>query len=127
MFLRRVQALCGAISAAVFLVSAAQAAQPAHDDMVIVYRGASATTLHFPSNGPLQVQRGTVAKPPVAAAKAGDGANTRRVLAGQRLWVIDDQAGRLTTCAIRNSILLGRRDIRCHSRDLPASLSPKAD
>ena len=127
MFFRRIQAVCGAVIAAAILVAEPPAARSAERDAVTVYRGASATTQHFHAGGPLLVQRGAPVKTRAYAAKADDGSQTRHVLAGERLWVVDSQAGSLTTCALRKSIQVGFRDIRCYTRALPASLYPTAD
>jgi len=126
MFFRRIPGLFGAVSAAAFLGAASPAAQSAESDAVTLYRGVSATTLHFHAGAPLQVQRGAPLKKIAYAAKSGNEAVSPKVLAGERLWVIDSQAGRLTTCALRHSIQVGRKDIRCFTRPLPASLYPTA-
>ena len=127
MLFRRIQAMCGAVLATAFLAVASQAARSAEGDVVTVYRGASATTLRLPAGGPLNIQRGAALKTLAYAARNDGGAKSRKVLAGERLWVIDSQAGRLITCALRNSIQVGRKDIRCFTRALPASLLPTAD
>ena len=111
-------------AAAALLVAAAVPAVAAETGSVTVHRGAKVSAVSFPSGGPVRVQRGAAVKTPAYAAP---GAEAPLVLAGKRLWIVDRRGGRLTSCVLRRSIQVGRRDIRCTSRALSVPLLPRVD
>lgn len=84
---------------------------------VTVYRGAESTVVH-PAEGGLVVVRGApvVTHPPKQAIFT---VVPDVVAAGRRIWMIDAEAGRLKTCALRRTTQVGERVIRCFARDLP--------
>ncbi len=67
---------------------------------------------------PVEILRGSVA-PPVPRIEPGAGADERIVIAGERLWLVDEAGDRLTGCRLVNTIDVGRQAIRCTERRLP--------
>jgi hypothetical protein len=57
------------------------------------------------------IVRGTVRTPRAAAAASGGQQFT--VVAGRRLWLIDQDTGEVTACRERDTSTVGRREIRC--------------
>lgn len=82
---------------AVALVLAAATAAAAEPE-VLVLRGRGS-----PPPRPLAIER------PIAPL----------VLAGERLWIVDEAAGRLVACRLERASRVGERRIRCAERALP--------
>lgn len=107
---------------AAILVWIAPLPTAAHE--VAVHRGAQ-TTAAFGPTAPATatvVARGTGIKPRVASGTTTvDGRIDRSVpvVAGDRLWLIDTAADRLTVCTLRGTTEVGRDVIRCQHRTLP--------
>jgi hypothetical protein len=67
---------------------------------------------------PVEILRGSVA-PPAPRIEPEAGNDERLVIAGERLWLVDEAGGRLTGCRLINTIDVGRQAIRCTERRLP--------
>jgi hypothetical protein len=68
---------------------------------------------------PVEILRGSVAPPPPPRIEPSGGVDERLVIAGERLWLVDEASGRLTGCRLINTIDVGRQAIRCTERRLP--------
>jgi hypothetical protein len=64
-----------------------------------------------------EILRGSVAPPP--AIEPAVGPEEPRIVAGDRVWFIDREAGRLTACRLINTIQVGGQAVRCTERRLP--------
>lgn len=67
-------------------------------------------------NGVL-VLRGTPAPRPAPVAEPTRSAPV--FLAGERLWLVDPEGGRVTACRLERTTRVGERRIRCSERSLP--------
>lgn len=67
-------------------------------------------------NGVL-VLRGTPAPRPAPVAEPARSAPV--AVAGERLWLVDPEGGRLTACRLDRTSRIGERRIRCAERQLP--------
>lgn len=94
----------------------------AHD--VTVHRGTDVQKAFGPTApaGATVVARGAGIKPyltPNETVLAGRMDRSVPIVAGDRLWLIDTAADRLTVCALRGTTEVGREVIRCRHRRLP--------
>lgn len=67
-----------------------------------------------------EILRGSVAPPPPVVEPAG-GPAERRLVGGDRLWLVDEGARTLTGCRLVNTINVGVQAIECTTRRLPAT------
>ena len=67
--------------------------------------------------GQPEILRGSVVPQPAIEPAAGP--EEPRVVAGDRVWFVDREAGRLTACRLINTIQVGGQAVRCTERRLP--------
>jgi len=65
-----------------------------------------------------EILRGSAAPPPPMIEPAA-GPSERRMIAGERLWIVDEKARRVTGCRLVNTIRVGVQAIDCSTRRLP--------
>lgn len=109
---------------AVALLLFVAAGSPASAHEVTVHRGADVKTAFGPTApaGATVVARGAAINPRTAAGQGIVAARTGSavpIVAGERLWLVDTAADRLTVCTLRNTADVGREVIRCRHRRLP--------
>lgn len=68
----------------------------------------------------VRVLRGEAIRP--AGPPKSPTKTARRVVAGERLWLIDDRAGEVVACRLRKTSTVGKSAVRCFKGDLPASI-----
>ena len=89
---------------------------------VVIYRGAEVETVRFDNRSGVTVERGQPAAKPVAPVRKAAHKRSRRVIAGNTLWIVDGKGRRLIACQVRSTTQVGGRRIRCIRRALPVAL-----
>lgn len=102
-----------ALIAATILLTLGFAAANADAD-VIVYRGSTMETVRTGGTEPV-VLRGGGSLRDRAATQAATPRQTR-IAAGDTLWLIDEDSGKITACSPRNAAYAGKRRIVCTGR-----------
>jgi hypothetical protein len=64
-----------------------------------------------------EILRGSVVPQPAIEPAAGP--EEPRIVAGDRVWFVDREAGRLTACRLITTIQVGGQAVRCTERRLP--------
>lgn len=103
---------------AVALVAGSPLASAA--ETVMLHRGATVTRVTTGGQD-LELARGPAVLSRIQArgAETGSGAMPTQVLAGERLWLVDAEAGRLSVCTLRGTTQVGPDAVRCRTRALP--------